>query len=149
MDLVIKHFSELTADELYEIYRARVAVFVVEQRCAYQEVDDDDRRSYHFWFSDNGELVSYLRLIVGEQLNGVVRIGRVLSLRRREGLAKELVSEAVAFAKDRLSAKEIDLDAQTYVRALYESQGFEALGEEFLEDGIPHIAMRLSLKNSY
>lgn len=149
MDLVIKHFSELKADELFEIYRARVAVFVVEQRCPYQEVDDDDRRSYHFWISDNGKLVAYLRLIVGEQTNDVVRIGRVLSLRRREGLAKKLVSEAVAFAKDRLSAKEIDLDAQTYVRALYESQGFEALGEEFLEDGIPHIAMRLSLKNSH
>lgn len=149
MDLVIKHFSELTADELYEIYRARVAVFVVEQRCAYQDVDDDDRRSYHFWISDNSKLVAYLRLIVRDRESGFVRVGRVLSLRRREGLAKKLVSEAVAFAKDRLDAKEIDLDAQTYVRAFYESLGFEVLGEEFLEDGIPHIAMRLSLKNSH
>lgn len=149
MDLVIKHFSELTADELYEIYRARVAVFVVEQRCAYQDVDDDDRLSYHFWISDNSKLVAYLRLIVRDRESGFVRLGRVLSLRRREGLAKKLVSEAVAFAKDRLDAKEIDLDAQTYVRAFYESLGFEVLGEEFLEDGIPHIAMRLSLKNSH
>ena len=90
-----------------------------------------------------------LRLIVRDRESGFVRLGRVLSLRRREGLAKKLVSEAVAFAKDRLDAKEIDLDAQTYVRAFYESLGFEVLGEEFLEDGIPHIAMRLSLKNSH
>ena len=149
MDLFNKHFSELTSDELYEIYRARVAVFVVEQRCEYQDVDDDDRRSYHFWISDNSKLVAYLRLIVRDRESGFVRLGRVLSLRRREGLAKKLVSEAVAFAKDRLDAKEIDLDAQTYVRAFYESLGFEVLGEEFLEDGIPHIAMRLSLKNSH
>ena len=52
MELFVKHFSELTAQELFEIYRLRVSVFVVEQKCCYQEVNDADENAYHVWLRD-------------------------------------------------------------------------------------------------
>lgn len=145
MELVVKHFSQLTADELFEIYRVRVAVFVVEQRCPYQEVDENDRRAYHFWLSENNSIIAYLRLFEEQPASMKVRIGRVLSLKRHQGLATRMVSEAVAFAKGRLNAREINLDAQSYVRELYQAVGFKVSGDEFLEDGIAHVPMKLLL----
>ena len=59
MELFVKHFSELTARELYEIYKLRVSVFVVEQKCYYQEVDDADKDSYHVWLRDEDGIEAY------------------------------------------------------------------------------------------
>ena len=52
MRRILKSFSQLSADELFAIYKLRVAVFVVEQKCAYQEVDEVDKASYHLWYED-------------------------------------------------------------------------------------------------
>ena len=63
MELICKHFSELTASELYEIYRLRVSVFVVEQNCAYQDVDEADRTAWHIWLQDEGGIAAYARVL--------------------------------------------------------------------------------------
>ncbi len=141
MELTIKHFGELTTAELYEIYRSRVAVFVVEQNCPYQEVDEADRHAYHLVLRENGELVAYLRVVEQNVLREEVTIGRVLSLKRRKGYASRLLSEGIRVAEERLNAEKIVIEAQTYAMPLYEKAGFVPVSEEFLEDGIPHVRM--------
>ena len=141
MELTIKHFDELNAQELFDIYHSRVAVFVVEQNCPYQEVDEADRHAYHLTLRESGELLAYLRVVESGVLHDEVTIGRVLSLKRRKGYASILLKEAVRLAEERLGADIIRIEAQTYAMPLYEQAGFVASGEEYLEDGIPHKTM--------
>ena len=145
MQFFAKHFSELTTRELFEIYKLRVAVFVVEQKCAYQEVDDIDSQAYHLWFEDDEGIQAYLRLIPAGVARQEVSLGRVIAVKRRCGLGTKIVAQGIRTAQEKLQAKEIVIEAQTYVRKMYESLGFVAESEEFLEDGIPHIRMRLKL----
>lgn len=146
MQLVAKSFSQLTTDELFEIYRLRVAVFVVEQNCAYQEVDLTDKLSYHLWLESENAIKAYLRVIPAGVVRKEVSLGRVIAVERNQGLGTEIVKHGIAFAKEQLGAEEIVIEAQTYVRSLYEKLGFKAESEEFLEDGIPHVRMRLVLQ---
>ncbi|MBR2483209.1 MAG: GNAT family N-acetyltransferase [Oscillospiraceae bacterium] len=141
MELTIKHFDELSAQELFEIYRSRVAVFVVEQNCPYQEVDEADRHAYHITLREDNELVAYLRVVEQNVLREEVTIGRVLSLKRRKGYASRLLSEGIRVAEECLDADKIVIEAQVYAMPLYEKAGFVPVSEEFLEDGIPHVRM--------
>ena len=88
-------------------------------------------------------LRAYLRVFPKD--GGEAAIGRVIAADRRKGHATALLRVGIAAAKERLGAKSVYLEAQTYARSLYEKQGFRCCGEEFLEDGIPHIPMRLTL----
>ena len=142
MELIVKHFTELTAEELYEIYRLRVSVFVVEQRCAYQEIDDFDKAAYHLWLADAGGIQAYARVLPPRTVFDKASIGRVISVKRRCGLGSQIVHAAIAVAKEKFSADLITIEAQTYARALYEKAGFRQVSDEFLEDGIPHIKMQ-------
>lgn len=145
MQLVIKGFNELSVEELYEIYKLRVAVFVVEQNCSYQEIDEADKVSYHLYLKDEGKIVAYLRVLPKGVVYEDVSIGRVLSVKRRCGLATRLLREGIQVAKERFGAKEIVLGAQVYAKKLYENAGFVQEGEEYLEDGIAHVHMRLKI----
>ena len=141
--LVIKKFDRLTPREVYEILRIRTAVFVVEQECAYQEVDGTDYDSLHVWLEENKEIVAYLRIFVKDEETNTVQIGRVLSKRRGEGLGAKVLEHGIEAAKVEMGAKNIFIEAQTYAMDFYRKFGFEACGEEFLEDGIPHTPMML------
>lgn len=141
MELTVKHFSELTAAELYEIYKLRVAVFVVEQNCPYQEVDEKDKTAYHLWFTENGKMIAYLRVLAPGVSYPEVSIGRVISTERRRGIGTLILREGIKVAKEKFGTGTIRIEAQTYARKLYENQGFVRTSEEFLEDGIPHIEM--------
>lgn len=145
MRRILKAFSQLSADELFAIYKLRVAVFVVEQKCAYQEVDEVDKASYHLWYEDEDGIEAYLRIIPAGVTCKEVSLGRVIAVKRRCGLGTKIVSDAISFAKKELKAKEIVIEAQTYVKSLYEQLGFRVESEEFFEDGIPHVQMRLML----
>lgn len=145
MELVVKHYEEPTRDELYEILKIRVAVFVVEQNCPYQEVDGKDLRAYHIFAQDESGIRGYLRVFQNTEDVREAFIGRVLALRRRQGLASQLLAAAIGIAREQLGAQFITLEAQTYARGLYEKAGFRQVSEEFLEDGIPHIRMQLEL----
>lgn len=145
MELVVKHFSQLCAEELFAIYRLRVSVFVVEQRCPYQEVDDADREAYHVWLQDGGEIIAYARVLPAGTAFETVGIGRVIAVRRRCGLGTKIVDAAIRTAKEKLAADRITLEAQAYARTLYEKLGFQQTSEEFLEDGIAHVQMQLRL----
>lgn len=147
MELAVKAFPELTAEELFAIYRLRTAVFVVEQHCPYQEVDDADKTALHLWLHDKDGIAAYLRLLPGERPGEAV-IGRVVAARRRQGLGSRILRAGIAAARERLGAEIITLAAQTYARGLYEKAGFRAVSGEFLEDGIPHIRMTLRIDSA-
>ena len=141
MELVVKHFEELSARELWEIYRLRVSVFVVEQTCPYQEVDDHDPAAWHLWLQDEEGLQAYARVLPAGTAQEEVSIGRVISCRRRIGLGTQIVREAICVAEQKLGAERILLEAQVYAKQLYAKLGFREVSEEFLEDGIPHVRM--------
>lgn len=145
MELVVKHFSELTAEELFEIYKLRVSVFVVEQNCPYQEVDDADKAAYHLWLKDDDGIEAYARLLPAGTVFPTAAIGRVIAVKRRLGLGSRIVSAAIDLAKEKYRADKITIEAQSYARTLYEKLGFRQTSDEFLEDGIPHIQMQLEL----
>ena len=146
MDLIVKHFSELTAEELFEIYRLRVAVFVVEQNCPYQEVDEPDREAYHLWLRDEEGIQAYLRVLKPGVRFREAAIGRVIAVRRREGLGSRILREGIRVAQERFGASAVRLEAQVYAKGLYEKAGFRTVSEEFLEDGIPHVEMLLEME---
>jgi len=141
MELKIRKFDELTGRELYEIYKLRIAVFVVEQNCVYQDVDDTDLVSTHLWLEENGQIKAYLRVFPDDTIEGRARIGRVISAERRKGLASRLLGYALELCRNAWDCSEVYLEAQTYAKDLYRKQGFVPVGEEFLEDGIPHVPM--------
>lgn len=145
MELVIKHFHELSTEELVEIYKLRVAVFVVEQQCPYQEVDDYDKDAYHVYFRDEEGIQAYLRVLDRGTYYDHVSIGRVISVKRRCGLGTNLVKEGIRVAKEKFHADKIDIMAQTYAREFYEKIGFRQISEEFLDVGIRHIKMELTV----
>ena len=142
MELVVKSFDELTVDELYEILRLRVDVFVVEQSCPYPDLDGLDRSALHVFLRDGEGIQAYLRVLPAGAAFPPAGLGRVVVRRRRQGLGGRIVAAGIAAARERLGARELTLDAQTYARGLYEQAGFCQCSEEFLEDGIPHIRMR-------
>lgn len=142
MELIVKHFSELSTEELFEIYKLRVSVFVVEQKCPYQEVDDADCVAYHLWLKDDDGIQAYARVLPSGITFPTASIGRVIAVKRHCGLGSQIVSAATQVAETKLDAEEITIEAQVYARSLYEKLGFRQTSEEFLEDGIPHIQMR-------
>ena len=146
MELTVKHFRELTTEELYDIYRLRAAVFVVEQNCVYQDVDDADKTAYHLWLSDEDGIQAYLRVLQKGARFEDVSIGRVIAVKRRRGLGSRILAAGIQAAKEKFQAKRIVIEAQIYARKLYENAGFVQTSGEFLEDGIPHIQMTLELE---
>ena len=145
MELVIKHFSELSAEELFQIFKLRVSVFVVEQKCPYQEIDDADTNAYHVYLKDEKGIQAYLRVLPENAAFQEPSIGRVIAVKRRCGLGSKILSAGIKVAKERLGARFIVIEAQVYARELYEKAGFVQSSSEFLEDGIPHIQMSLQL----
>ncbi|MBP5328178.1 MAG: GNAT family N-acetyltransferase [Bacteroidales bacterium] len=145
MELNVKQYKELTLDELHDIYRYRVSVFVVEQNCPYQEIDGNDKVSWHLWLEDKGEMVAYLRVLPAGTTFEDVSIGRMICTRRRQGLATQLLREGIKLAVEKFHAERITIEAQVYARGLYEKVGFVQTSDEFLEDGIPHIKMTLEI----
>ena len=146
MELVIKTFEELSNIELYEILRIRSSVFVVEQNCVYQDIDGIDLTSLHFFLKEDENICAYLRAFQKEE--GVVQIGRVLTTKRGLGLGERLLKEAVETIKTTKKPSSIYLEAQTYATKFYEKAGFEVISKEFLEDGIPHVKMLLTISDS-
>lgn len=142
MKIKSKHFEDLTTNELYEILKARAAVFVVEQNCVYQDLDDIDKKSLHIWIeTKENKIAAYLRLFEKRDEKDCAQIGRVLTIERGTGLGKIVMEEAIKEAKG-FSASQIYLEAQAYAIPFYEKARFEVVSEEFLEDGIPHVQMR-------
>ncbi|WP_194192001.1 GNAT family N-acetyltransferase [Clostridium chrysemydis] len=145
MDIQIKKFNELTAEELYSIVVARTEVFICEQKITSEnEFDGIDREAYHVFLKEDDNTKAYLRILKkGLSYKDGVGIGRMLVVKeaRRRGLAQELLKEAVRFIKEEFKGERILLSAQLYVKDLYESVGFTPISDVYDEVGIPHIKM--------
>ncbi|MBR2646737.1 MAG: GNAT family N-acetyltransferase [Clostridia bacterium] len=141
MDTVVKKFTELSLEELYEILKIRAAVFVVEQDCSYQDLDDVDKEAYHVYLKEEGNIVGYLRVVDKDKRLDEVSIGRVISLKRRQGVGSILMQAGIRVAKEKFGAKKIKIGAQVYAIPFYERSGFRVISKEYLEDGIPHVYM--------
>jgi ElaA protein len=139
MELHVASFADLDTRTLYDLLRLRVDVFVVEQKCAYPELDgrDTEPDTRHVWLSRAGTPVAYLRIL--SDPDGVARIGRVVvaAAARGTGAASGLMAAALDEIGDRPSV----LHAQAYLVRFYERYGYVATGPEFLDDGIPHVPM--------
>ena len=145
MKLNVKMYDELTKDELYEILKLRCQVFVVDQNCPYLDLDDADKGACHVFYIDENGIQAYLRVLDKGVMSEHVRIGRVISLKRRCGIGTMLVKEGIKAAVDKFGADTVFVEAQTYVKDMYAKIGFVQTSDEFLDVGIPHVNMELKL----
>ena len=142
MDIIIKKFDELTLNELYKIMQLRSQVFVVEQNCIYQDLDDINKISYHLFIKGNNDTIkAYLRIF--EKDKDIAQIGRVVTeeKERKKGYATKLMEKGIQLIKNEMKKNKVYLEGQVYCKDLYLKLGFEIISDEFLEDGIPHYKM--------
>lgn len=135
--------ADLDPRTFYELLRLRVDVFVVEQECAYPELDgrDLEDRARHYWLGGEGRpepILGTLRLL--KEPTGEHRIGRLCTARsaRGHGLGKRLMEAVLG----EIGGRPCVLDAQAHLVDFYRKLGFEAVGEPFDWDGVPHLSMR-------
>ena len=146
LNWALKPFEELTTEELYTILQLRSEVFVVEQNCIYQDVDGKDLKSTHLMAWDGKNLAAYTRLVPAGISFAEASIGRVITSPRYRGLGIgiTLMEKSIAYTLNIYNTNKIRIGAQLYLKKFYENLGFVTEGEEFLEDGIPHIEMVFS-----
>ncbi len=139
----IKSFEEITTSELYEIIKARVDVFVVEQDCPYPDLDDYDQKALHLWAEQDQKVLAYCRIFNQGIKYPETSIGRVLTTEKGRGknLGKQLIQYAVETIENRFRTSEIRISAQDYLLRFYSCFGFEDTGKKYLEDNIPHTEM--------
>ncbi len=143
MPIFVKKYQELSLDELLEIFRLRESVFVVEQQWLHREVDEKEKEALHVFLTEEGELRAYLRVFPVEK--GLAFMGRVIAVKRGCGLGRTIVKAGLQAAKEKLGAEKVILDSQIQARPFYEKCGFCAVSEPFLELGVPHIRMEITL----
>ena len=143
MDFQVKSFKELTVDELYAILQLRSEVFVVEQDCVYQDIDYKDQKALHVLGFKNDKLIAYTRIFKPGDYFKNSSIGRVVVTKdeRKYGYGHEVIKESIKAIKDYFCVTTITISAQKYLTKFYETHQFIQIGEEYLEDGIPHIRM--------
>lgn len=144
----IKHFNDLTVNELYEIAKSRYEVFACEQKIVDEnDFDDVDKNCYHIFSINSGKINCYARIIPKEYSSyRDTSIGRVLVLTdsRKKGLAKKMMDYAIDFIISELDEKSITLSAQEYIKDLYLNCGFKVISDVYDEVGIPHVKMQLT-----
>ena len=148
MNTVIKKFSELSTEEIYNILKLRSEVFVVEQNCVYQDIDDKDQKATHLFIEKNNEIIAYTRIFKkGDYYKENPSIGRVVVSKKERGkeLGKRIMRESILYIKNNYNNKSIELSAQKYLDKFYRELDFYAEGEDYLEDGIPHQRMFYNL----
>ena len=143
MNFIAKYFSELNTTELYEILQLRSEVFVVEQDCVYQDIDFKDQKALHIIGYKNNKIVAYTRIFKPGDYFDNASIGRVLVVasERKYGFGHELMKASITAIKKHFKVTKITVSAQKYLKKFYETHLFTQIGEEYLEDGIPHIRM--------
>ncbi|MES2107712.1 MAG: GNAT family N-acetyltransferase [Bacteroidota bacterium] len=143
---MLKAFNELTVHQLYEILKLRSAIFVLEQQCLYQDMDDKDKHCHHLMIFEDNQLAAYTRLVPGGISFSEISIGRVITnpAYRGKGLGRKLMEQSIEACYDLFGKQPIRIGAQLYLEDFYSSLGFIQQGEMYLEDDIPHIEMLLN-----
>lgn len=140
-----KSFNELSLQQLYDVLQLRQAVFCVEQNCPYNDLDGLDQISDHImvYTANKDKLLAYARIVPPNINNTYASIGRIITAEeiRGQGVGKQLLEKSIAYLRQHLGRQPIHLSAQCYLIEYYRSFGFEPVGDMYLEDDIPHIAM--------
>ena len=143
----IKAFKDLTVDELYAILQLRENVFVVEQNCIYNDIDNVDQVCYHLFSVDQNaeKIIAYTRLVPANIKFDVPAIGRLISDKnyRGKGLGRALMKKSIEETCRIFNTSVIKISAQTYLLDFYSSLGFKPISETYDEDGIEHVDMLL------
>lgn len=139
----VKKFSDLTLAELYDILQLRSEVFVVEQDCVYQDIDGKDQEALHIIGYKQDDIVAYTRCFQPGYYFEEAAIGRVVvkESERKFGYGHDIMEASDKAIRDHFNTSHIKLSAQQYLIKFYNSHGYQTVGEGYLEDGIPHIAM--------
>lgn len=139
----IKPFDELTTRELHDILKIRVDVFVVEQNCAYHEIDNNDIPSYHLLAKAGSKIIGTARIVPEGIIYDEISIGRIAIEKeyRGKGVGRILMKKSMDFCKTQLRAKAIKLAGQLYLKEFYEAFGFRQVSAIYPWDGIDHLDM--------
>lgn len=141
-----KNFSQLSTNELYDLLKLRIDIFVVEQACYYPDLDEHDRHpeTQHLFCYQNGSMTAYLRILPkGLTYPDNISIGRVVIApsARGKGLGHQLMQVALTQCLQHFPEDTIKISAQEHLEKYYNQHGFVRVSERYLEDGIPHISM--------
>lgn len=149
MEFVFKAFNELSNEELYDILKLRSEIFVVEQDCVYNDLDDLDKNAIHQFLEKDGNIIAYARILKPGTRFREYSIGRVVvtNKERHKGTGILLMKAAIDFLIKSEKAEKIKISAQKYLRNFYENLGFNVVTEEYPEDGIPHFGMMYLINN--
>ena len=145
MNIIAKKFDALTTTELYEILKARAEIFIMEQNINYQDMDDIDYGSLHCFITEGNKVIAYLRAFYKNKDKSVVKIGRVLTLEHGKGAGRILLEESLSAIKERMPCELIYIEAQKHAVGFYQKFGFKITSDEFMEEGIVHVAMELEV----
>ena len=144
---VTKKFEALSVAELYQILRLRSEIFVVEQNCAYQDLDNKDQNALHLFGEFEGKIIAYSRLFKAGDYFDCSSIGRVVvdENYRDKKFGHDLIKQGIAEIRNHFNEENITISAQLYLKKFYESHGFIQTSEMYLEDDIPHIEMKITV----
>ena len=147
MEINTYRYNELTTNQLYSILKLRAEVFVVEQNCAYQDLDNKDNKALHLTGEINNEIIAYTRIFKKGDYFTNSSIGRVLVKKefRKKELGKAIMEKSIEIIKKNTKEEKIEISAQKYLTKFYKDLGFKKTGKEYLEDNIPHIKMMLKI----
>lgn len=140
---IVKTFKELNTEELYTILQLRSEVFVVEQDCVYQDIDGKDQKALHVLGYKDETIIAYTRIFKPGDYFENASIGRVLVKKseRQFKYGYDIMKASIEAIRSNYNEKTIKISAQKYLKTFYNNLGFNSVGEPYLEDGIPHIAM--------
>ncbi len=143
MKIFIKEFEQLSTQELFKILKLRTKIFVVEQNCAYQEVDDADLKSVHVFGKLKDGIIACARIVPPEAIYKEPSIGRVAVSKdfRNQNLGREIFQKSLEKAKEMYPNQTLKIQAQTYLEKWYKSSGFETVSEPYPDFGIMHVDM--------
>ena len=143
IDTQVKSFSELTLQELYRILQLRSEVFVVEQDCVYQDIDGKDEKALHILGFKNNRIIAYTRIFKPGDYFDDASIGRVVVAKseRAYKYGYDIMKVSIEAIEEKFKTHRIKISAQAYLKSFYNNCGFKEIGDEYLEDDIPHIAM--------
>ena len=143
MEVTFKTFSELTTKELYQILQLRSEVFVVEQNCVYQDIDGKDEKAIHIIGVVQNKIVAYTRCFKPDEYFKEASIGRVVVKKNERKLKRgnQIMIHSIKVIETLYQTKTIIISAQSHLKFFYNNFGFYSVGNEYLEDGIPHIEM--------
>lgn len=146
LQIKIKTFNQLTLTTLYDLLQLRSEVFVVEQDCVYQDIDGKDKKALHVLGYKEEKLVAYTRLFKAGDYFEEASVGRVVvsENERKHKYGNDIMKASITAINSYYNTNTILISAQTYLKRFYNSLGFFEIGEEYLEDGIPHIKMKKS-----